>query len=70
MVRKRSKRQTQPRKQQTPPLPLEERIERAQRSLTNGRYKEAIDAYKRLLKTEPRDEWREGLADAYLGRAA
>jgi len=69
MARKRNKRQTQPR-QQTPPLPLEERIERARRSLTNGHWKEAIDAYKRLLKIESRDEWREGLADAYLGRAA
>ncbi len=67
MARKRNKRQTQPR-QQTPPLPLEERVERARRCLTNGRWKEAIDAYKRLLKIESRDVWREGLADAYLGR--
>jgi len=70
MAKKRSKRKTQSRQQQTPPLPLEERIERARRALTNARWKEAIDAYKRLLKTEPRDEWRGRLADAYLGRAA
>lgn len=69
MVRKRNKRQTQPRQQQTLSFLPDERFEHARRSLTSRRYKDAIDAYKRLLKTEPHDEWREGLADAYLGRA-
>ncbi len=69
MVRKRNKRQTHPRQQQTLSFLPDEQLERAQRSMANERWKEAIDAYKRLLKTEPRDEWREGLTDAYLGRA-
>ncbi len=34
-----------------------------------GRYREALDSYKQLLKREPRPEWREALAEVYLGRA-
>jgi hypothetical protein len=70
MVRKRTKRQPQRGQQQTLSFVPDEQLERARRSMANDRWKDAIDAYKRLLKTEPRDEWREGLADAYLGRAA
>ncbi len=41
----------------------------AARFLAEGQYKKAIEAYKQLLKTETRQEWREGLATAYLERA-
>ena len=34
-----------------------------------GRYRDAVEGYKRLLKLEQRDEWIEGLARAYAGRA-
>ncbi|MDM8567411.1 hypothetical protein QUF74_17395 [Candidatus Halobeggiatoa sp. HSG11] len=37
--------------------------------LAKGKYKEATDAYKKLLKTEQRQEWQDGLAKAYLLRA-
>jgi tetratricopeptide (TPR) repeat protein len=37
--------------------------------LAKGRHKEAIDAYKQLLKKEQRDEWQAALAKAYLLRA-
>ena len=41
----------------------------AQSLLSARRYREAIEAYKQLLKREPRAEWREALAQGYLGRA-
>ncbi len=37
--------------------------------LATGHYKEAIDAYKQLLKQEQRDDWQAALAKAYLLRA-
>lgn len=37
--------------------------------LEKGRYRDAIDAFKALLKTQRRPEWLEGLASAYAGRA-
>lgn len=37
--------------------------------LATGHYKEAIDAYKRLLKKEQRQEWQKALAQAYSQRA-
>jgi len=37
--------------------------------LADGRYKEAIDAYKQLLKQQQRDDWQAALAKAYLLRA-
>lgn len=43
--------------------------EQADYLLEKQNYKEAIDAYKKLLKLEERQEWREKLAMAYLGRA-
>ncbi len=42
---------------------------KAQADLSSGAYKDAIEAYKQLLKREPRDDWRGALATAYLGRA-
>lgn len=41
----------------------------ANKSLTAGRFREAIEAFKELLKTERRNEWVEALAQAYVGRA-
>ena len=41
----------------------------ADNHLAKGRYREAIEAYKKLLKQERRPEWLDGLADAYTGRA-
>jgi tetratricopeptide (TPR) repeat protein len=38
-------------------------------ALRLGRTKEAVELYKQLLKQEARPEWRDALADAYLGRA-
>ena len=41
----------------------------AEEALRLGRFKEAVELYKQLLKQEARPEWRDALADAYLGRA-
>jgi tetratricopeptide (TPR) repeat protein len=41
----------------------------AARWLADGHHKEAIEAYKQLLKTEPRQEWQTALTTAYLERA-
>jgi len=37
--------------------------------LAKGRYKEAIEAYKQLVKKQPHEEWQAALAKAYLLRA-
>jgi tetratricopeptide (TPR) repeat protein len=42
---------------------------RAQSHLQGGRFREAVDAYKQLLKREQRSQWREALAEAYFGRS-
>jgi len=42
---------------------------RAQDDLAGGRYREAIEGFKQLLKLERRSAWRSALADAYAGRA-
>src|SRR5271157_6617680 len=41
----------------------------AEEALRLGRFKEAIELYKQLLKQEPRPDWRNALATAYVGRA-
>ncbi len=41
----------------------------AAEQLDRGRYKDAIEGYKRLIKLERRSEWLEALADAYSQRA-
>jgi tetratricopeptide (TPR) repeat protein len=41
----------------------------AEEALRLGRFKEAVELYKQLLKQEARPEWRDALADAYVGRA-
>jgi tetratricopeptide (TPR) repeat protein len=45
------------------------RAVQAEEALRLGRFKEAVELYKQLLKQEARPEWRDALADAYLGRA-
>lgn len=42
---------------------------KAAEDLSAGRFRDAIAAFKQLLKLEDRAEWRSGLADAYVGRA-
>ena len=42
---------------------------RAAETLQQGRFKEAIELFKQLVRQDPRPEWREALADAYSGRA-
>jgi hypothetical protein len=48
---------------------IEELYQKAADKLANGYYKEAIQTYKQLLKKEPRQEWQQALAKAYLLRA-
>ena len=38
-------------------------------SLRQGRFKEATEMFKQLIRQDPRPEWTERLADAYAGRA-
>jgi tetratricopeptide (TPR) repeat protein len=38
-------------------------------ALRAGKFKDAIEHFKKLVKQEPRPEWRAALADAYIGRA-
>ncbi|WP_029528507.1 tetratricopeptide repeat protein [Polaromonas glacialis] len=47
----------------------EEQAALALMHLEKGRFRNAVDCYKTLLKTEQRPEWLAGLASAYAGRA-
>ena len=42
---------------------------RAAEALQQGRFKDAIELFKPLVRQDPRPEWKESLADAYCGRA-
>jgi len=42
---------------------------RAAEALQQGRFKEAVELFKPLVRQDPRSEWKEALADAYCGRA-
>src|SRR4051812_22513201 len=42
--------------------------QRGAEDLRTGRFKEAVEAFRQLVKIEPRPEWREALASAYVGR--
>ncbi|ADE15599.1 hypothetical protein Nhal_2514 [Nitrosococcus halophilus Nc 4] len=57
------------RKSQTARQSIDVLAAQAESHLQAGRFREAMDAYKQLLKREQRPPWREALADAYLGRA-
>lgn len=48
---------------------LDEQADLARVHLEKGRFRDAIDCYKALLKTGQRPEWLTGLASAYAGRA-
>jgi tetratricopeptide (TPR) repeat protein len=37
--------------------------------LRQGRFKEAVEQFKQLVRQEPRPEWKRSLAEAYVGRA-
>lgn len=52
-----------------PPATPAELADRGIDSLRLGRFKEAIEVFKQLVRQEPRPEWRQRLADAYAGRA-
>ncbi|HEY0553971.1 MAG TPA: hypothetical protein VGG20_06860 [Thermoanaerobaculia bacterium] len=43
--------------------------ERGAADLQAGRFKDAIEAFRRLVRIEPRPEWQHALAAAYAGRA-
>ena len=51
-------------RQPTPAL-----VEQAEAHLQARRFRDALEAYKQLLKRESHDSWREALAEAYMGRA-
>ena len=38
-------------------------------ALRHGRFKDATEIFKQLLRQDPRPEWKQRLADAYAGRA-
>ncbi len=42
---------------------------RAAEALQQGRFKEAVELFKQLVRQDPRLEWKDSLADAYCGRA-
>ena len=48
---------------------IERRAAEAEAALRLGRFKDAIELYKQLLKQEARPDWRDALATAYVGRA-
>jgi tetratricopeptide (TPR) repeat protein len=52
-----------------PKLATEKLAAEGQARLSGRRYKDAVEAYKLLLKRESRQEWRDALGEAYLGRA-
>ncbi len=43
---------------------------RAAEALHQARFKEATELFKQLVRQEPRPDWKQGLADAYCGRAS
>lgn len=57
------------RRQSDHSLSPEAAAEQAERDVATGRHREAIEGYRRLVRTEPRPAWKAGLARAYVGRA-
>src|SRR3954468_10722294 len=41
---------------------------RGAEDLKQGRFKDAMEAFRQLVKIEPRPEWRQSLVQAYVGR--
>jgi hypothetical protein len=52
-----------------PPAAVATLPARAVQAMQDGRFKEAIDLFKQLMRVDPRPEWRDSLCDAYAGRA-
>src|ERR1019366_3175766 len=52
-----------------PEVPAASLANRATDAVRLGRFKDAIELLKRLIKQDPSPEWRTALADAYAGRA-
>ncbi|MFV0278825.1 MAG: hypothetical protein ACK5HY_16825, partial [Parahaliea sp.] len=67
--RKKSRKPRSRRGKPSPELTQEQRIIKARELLGAGKYREAIAAFKALLKDERRDDWLDALAEAYAGRA-
>ncbi|HNN83979.1 MAG TPA: hypothetical protein PKL62_07455 [Accumulibacter sp.] len=65
----RPNRRAAPRAGSTSPSDADQRSEHAAATLAAGRFREAIELYKALLKVERRAEWVDGLAASYAGRA-
>ncbi|MDZ7852215.1 MAG: hypothetical protein U5L98_06065 [Halomonas sp.] len=57
------------RQSQSKEMTSEQRAHEAQQALEQGRYRQAIEHFKALLKQQSCLEWRHGLAQAYAGRA-
>ena len=51
-----------------PSAPIGTLEARAAEALAQERFKEAIELYKLVIRQDPRPEWKQSLADAYLGR--
>jgi len=52
-----------------PPASMANLPTRAAEALEQGRFREAIDLFKHLVRQEPRPDWKTALDDAYCGRA-
>ena len=52
-----------------PSAPIGTLAAQAAEALQQGRFKEAVDLFKQLLRQEPRPDWKQSLTDAYRGRA-
>ena len=65
-IRKRKSRHAGKQAAKTSPDTL---VEQAREALAAGKFRDAIEAFKTLAKSEPPEVWIEGLADAYAGRA-
>lgn len=56
-------------KTKTPAQSGKDLAERGASALEHARYKDAVIIYKQLSKVEPHSKWKQGLAQAYRGRA-
>ena len=52
-----------------PSAPIDALAARAAEALQQGRFKEAVELFKLVIRQDPAAEWKESLADAYCGRA-
>lgn len=66
---KRAKRRAASANRKPAQLSPEQLAEQATQNLEANRFRDAIADFKQLIKQEARPEWKQGLADAYAGRA-